>query len=236
MGREQPILRAHEHWRRYRRISRRALLASVLFHALLFLIFRGSGMPPSPFAAAGPRAGDDRAAASGGGMQAVAIVAPPEPEPIPRPPAPVPVPDITVEVEELPEPQIQPVTLAEAPGFGGPERGLDSGPGRDDGTGRGDGGTAASGRFRVIPPAPRGLILPPSDPPGNVRGKQIAIWVFVSETGRVVPDSTRLQPPTGNASFDDRLRRQAAQWVFEPARRGGRPVAEWFRYEICAGC
>jgi len=236
MDREQPILRAHEHWRRYGRIFRRALLVSVLFHALLFLLFRGSRVPPSPFAAAGPRAGDDRAASRGGGMQTVALVVPPELEPIPRPPAPVPVPEIALEVEELPEPQIQPITPAEAPGFGGPEKGPYAGPGLDGDTGRGDGGTAATGRFRVIPPAPRGLILPPSNPPGNVRGKQIAVWVFDTETGRVVPDSTRLQPPTGNAGFDDRLRRQAAQWVFEPARRGGRPVAEWFRYEICAGC
>lgn len=232
MDREQPILRSHEHWRRYRRISRRALLASLVFHVLLFFIFNGDRMPPSPFAAAGPRAGDDRAAAGGGGIQTLTLVLPPERQPIPRPPEPIFVPEIKLEVEEQPKPEIQPINFAEAPGFGGTAKGPEAGPGHEDGTGRGDGGTAASGRFRVIPPSPRGLILPPGDRPGNVRGKEIAIWVFVTETGRVVPDSTRLQPSTGNSSFDDRLRRQAAQWIFEPARRGGRPVAEWFQYVI----
>src|SRR5690606_39887978 len=204
---ERLPLRSHEHWRRHRRVSRRALLASLLFHLLLFLVFGGERTPPSPFAAAGPRAGDDQAAAAGGGMQTVALITPPELEPIPRPPEPLPTPDIALEVEELPEPEIQPVNLAEAPGFGGKEKGPDAGPGLEGGTGHGDGGTAATGRFRVIPPSPRGLILPPGDRPGNVRGKEIAIWVFVTETGRVVPDSTRLQPSTGNSSFDDRLRR-----------------------------
>ncbi len=234
MDSERLPLRAHEHWHRYRRVSRRALLASVLFHLLLFFIFGGQRTPPSPFSAAGPRAGDDRAAAAGGGgIQTVALVLPPEREPIPRPPTPVVAPDILLEIEDEPKPEIQPIDFAELPGIGGgKDKGPDTGPGLEDGTGRGDGGTAATGRFRVIPPAPRGMILPPSDRPGNVKGKEIAIWVFVSETGRVVPDSTRLQPSTGNASFDARLRRQAAQWIFAPARRGGRPVAEWFQYVI----
>jgi len=229
---ERFTLRAHEHWHRYRRISRRALLASVLFHLLLFVIFGGERRPPSPFAAAGPRAGDDQAAAAGGGMQAVALVLPPERVPIPRPPTPIATPDIAIEVEDVTKQEIPPIDLADAPGLGGKDQGPESGPGLEGGTGRGDGGTAATGRFRVIPPSPRGLILPPSDRPSNVKGKEIAIWVFVSETGRVIPDSTRLQPSTGNASFDERLRRQAAQWIFEPARRGGRPVAEWFQYVI----
>jgi len=227
-------LRSHEYWRRYRRVSRRALLASILFHLLLFLIFGGERTPPSPFSAAGPRAGDDRAAAAGGGgMQAVAIITPPERVPIPRPPTPIFAPDIAIEVEEEPKPDIPPIDFSEVPGIGGgKDSGPETGPGLEGGTGRGDGGTAATGRFRVIPPSPRGMILPPSDRPKDVKGKEIAIWVFVTETGRVVPDSTRLHPSTSNPSFDERLRRQAAQWIFEPARRGGRPVAEWFQYVI----
>jgi len=167
-------------------------------------------------------------------MQAVALVLRPEREPIPRPPMPVIAPDIVIEVEDVTktETRIPAVDFSETPGLGGNEKGPDTGPGLEGGTGRGDGGTAATGRFRVIPPSPRGMILPPSDRPSNVKGKEIAIWVFVNEMGRVVPDSTRLQPSTGNPSFDERLRRQAAQWIFEPARRGGRPVAEWFQYVI----
>src|SRR5690606_20029445 len=169
---ERLPLRSHEYWRRYRRISRRALLASLVFHALLFLIFNGRGTPPSPFAAAGPRAGDDQAAAAGGGgIQTVTLLLPPEREPIPRPPEPIIAPEIKIEVEDQPQPEIQPINFAEAPGFGGKDNGPDAGPGLEGGTGRGDGGTAATGRFRVIPPSPRGLILPPGDRPGNVRGK-----------------------------------------------------------------
>ncbi len=50
--------------------------------------------------------------------------------------------------------------------------------------------------------------------------------------GSVVPDSTRVIPSTGDSKFDDRLKRQAAEWVFDPARSMGRAVAEWFRYFI----
>jgi hypothetical protein len=48
----------------------------------------------------------------------------------------------------------------------------------------------------------------------------------------VVADSTRLDPRTGNGSFDDRLKKQAAEWVFDPARKDGRAIAEWFKYTI----
>jgi len=76
------------------------------------------------------------------------------------------------------------------------------------------------------------MILPPADRPASVRGKEVEVWVFVTEQGRVIADSTRIHPSTGDRRFDERLRRQAAQWVFEPARKGGRPVAEWFQYVI----
>jgi hypothetical protein len=76
--------------RRHRRRMRWALLASVLFHVLVLLFFREARpLPESPFAAAGPRAGDDRAAA-GGGMEVVALnVVQPQVE---QPPVVVPVP------------------------------------------------------------------------------------------------------------------------------------------------
>jgi hypothetical protein len=65
-----------------------------------------------------------------------------------------------------------------------------------------------------------------------VKGKEIDVWVFVTEKGMVVADSTRLDPGSGDRGFDDRLKKQASEWVFEPARRGGRVIAEWFRYTI----
>jgi hypothetical protein len=65
-----------------------------------------------------------------------------------------------------------------------------------------------------------------------VRGREVDVWVFVTVRGQVVSDSTRLDPTSGDGKFDDRLKKQAAEWVFEPAKRGGKPVAEWFRYTI----
>lgn len=223
---------------RWRRAWRAAMITSLLLHVVLFLLlYSGLVEPLSPFAAAGPRAGDDRAAA-GGGMQAVAmrIELPEAPQPIPRPPEPLPIPaDEVVEVE--PQPEEQAVEAQPDPAEGpatqaATGQGTDDGPGLERGTGRGDGGTAEEGLFRVVPPSPRGLILPPSNRPGRVRGKEVAVWVFVTDRGRVLADSTRVLPSTGDRGFDRRLREQAAEWVFEPARQGGRPISEWFRYTI----
>jgi hypothetical protein len=227
--------------RRHRRIWRWSILASVLFHILVLLLFREARLiPPSPFAAAGPRAGDATAAA-GGGTQIVALNVIPDVQVQPVVeevvPVPIPVPDPTPEPEiriEDPKPVVTVTPVAiQGTGTVGQGRGDRAGPGTETGTGRGDGGTGEEGLFRLVPPSPRGLILPPSDRPGNVRGKEIDVWVFVSATGRVISDSTRLDPrTTGNGRFDDRLKDQAAEWVFEPARKAGQAVAEWFRYTI----
>ncbi|MGH7477473.1 MAG: energy transducer TonB, partial [Longimicrobiales bacterium] len=140
-----------------------------------------------------------------------------------------------------PEPEPEPEQQAEAPELAGIEAtesrtgegdaGEESG--RESGTGAGAGGTEAEGRETgVIPPTPRGLILPPSDRPRSVRGKEVTVWVFVSAQGRVTPDSTRLIPSSGDRGFDQRLRQLASEWVFTPARRGGSAVAEWFSYVL----
>lgn len=223
---------------RHRRIWWLALLISLGVHFLIFIISGGWREPPSPFAAAGPRADDHRAAPAGGGVQVLdLVVLEPEPAVVIPQPTPIPVPEVVVEPEPIPEvapPEVElpPVEVAAAPGTGGGEAGEGDAKGIEGGTGAGDGGTESEGRFRVTPPAPRGLILPPGDRPGKVRGKEVTVWVFVTEKGEVVPDSTRLLPPTGDSKFDERLRRQAAQWVFQPARRAGVAVAEWFRYTI----
>jgi hypothetical protein len=230
---------ANYHNRRYRRIWRWAILASLLFHLIVLLLFREARpIPPSPFAAAGPRAGDERAAA-GGGMQVVALeVVPVQPQPVPKQviPVPIPVPEPKPEVkpEEPPKPVVTAVvTTIEGTGKVGEAKGTETGAGIEGGTGKGDGGTSEEGLFRVVPPSPRGLILPPSDRPGKVRGKEVDVWVFVTVRGEVVSDSTRLDPgTTGDRKFDERLKKQAAEWVFDPAKRGGKAVAEWFRYTI----
>ena len=226
------------HDRRYRRIWRVALIASVLLHVLVLLFFREfRPIPPSPFSAAGPRNGDARAAA-GGGMRVVSLQVEVQSQPVPEKvvPVPVPVPELKpeVKIEEPPKPAVRVVSAAvEGTGRVGEGRGAQTGAGIEGGTGRGDGGTSDEGLFRVVPPSPRGLILPPSDRPGRVRGREIDVWVFITTRGEVVSDSTRLDPTsTGDRKFDDKLKKQAAEWVFEPARRGGKAVAEWFRYTI----
>jgi protein TonB len=221
--------------RRWDRTLRRALLASVLFHALVVLLFRQSVVVPYvPQSAAGPDNRADRAAA-GGGLEVVAyrlFQPPPVPEeaviPIPVP-VPVALPQPEPEQPPAPPAPVVPAGDAAAPGTG---RGPATGPGTEAGAGAGGGGSGEAGGARVLAPTPRGLILPPTDRPGRVRGNTVTVYVFVDERGRVVPDSTRLAPGSGDRAFDSRLIRQAGEWVFNPARRNGQPVAEWFQYVI----
>lgn len=230
-----PYRRTDELKARHKRVLRGGILVSLLLHLLVLFSFRTEGVPRSPFAAAGPRAGDDRAAPAGGGLQALNLrtVQPREAVSV-RPPEPIPAPEVTIEIEERPaEPAAPPLDFGKLERVGATP-GKEQGPtgGIEGGEGRGDGGSEAEGRFRVVPPAPRGLILPPADRPRRVRGKEVTVWVFVTEKGAVVPDSTRLLPSTGDSNFDERLKRQAAEWIFEPAKKSGKPVAEWFRYMI----
>ena len=192
-------------------------------HLLVFFLWWGQPIPESPFAAAGPRAGDDRAAA-GGGLQAMNIRIPPS-RPLIRPQVPLLTldPFIPSELEEDQQQQVETSSiLGDRPGV--------AGPGLPGGDGRGDGGTAEEGRFGNVPPSPRGIIMPPAN--RSVRGQRIEVWVFVDERGRVVADSTQLRPPTSDGDFNARILREAAEWVFEPAKRGGRPVGSWFPYTI----
>jgi hypothetical protein len=224
--------RHRDEHRSYNRALRVGLIVSLLAHGALFLVFADQPLPPSPFSAAGERNADLRAA-RGGGLEALEVRTP---DLVPVPPEPIPVPVVELAQEEVPEPEVTldevpAIALAEGlalPGDPGPDvdRGL------PDGVGAGDGGTAEEGRFRVVPPRPRGLTLPPGDRPRDVRGKEVDVWVYVSAAGRVVPDSTRLMPSTGDRRFDRRLRTHAAEWVFEAAKRDGRSVAEWFRYTL----
>jgi hypothetical protein len=74
------------------------------------------------------------------------------------------------------------------------------------------------------------MIIPPSNE--RLRGREVEVWVFVDERGRVVADSTRLTPPTPDSNFNRLLIREAAEWIFRPAMQGGQPVATWFPYKI----
>jgi hypothetical protein len=215
-------LTASDRRRRDRTVWRTALLVSVLFHLLLVVAWRGRPViPQSPFAAAGPRAGDDRAAA--GSMHAMNLSAP---QPLPITPPPVPI-EVAIQVKPIefsPLAEMNPATvIGDAPGSG-------AGPGTATGTGKGDGGTADSGLYRLQPPTPRGMIIPPSDK--SLKGTKVQVWVFVDDRGKVVPDSTRLNPPTKDKGFNQRLINEASEWVFRPAMKDGKPVASWFPYTI----
>lgn len=219
--RSGPSLSNRERRVRERQLWRRSFAVALLLHVAVFLLWRSDRPLLSPFAAAGPRAGDDRAAA--GGMQAVTLSTTPRP-PIVPPPVPLPTVD-PVEIVEFDD-----EAASEAVGLVGLELGPLAGPGRADGTGAGDGGTGDEGLYRMTPPNPRGMIIPPSS--DRLEGREIEVWLFVDATGRVVPDSTVLRPPTSDRDYNRRLIREAAEWVFEPARQGGKAIAAWTSYRI----
>jgi len=214
-------LSARDRRRRERSIWRTGLLVSVLFHLLIFFFWRFTVIPESPTAAAGPAAGDNRAAR--GSMQALNVRTPPA-NPIVPPPVPIPV-DIAVEpVQFVEQVEIEPSSVAgDAPGS------LDA-PGLEVGTGLGDGGNSDQGLYRLQPPVPRGMIIPPDN--DRLRGTEVQVWVFVDETGRVVADSTRLDPSTRDGDFNRRLIREASEWTFRPATQDGEAVSSWFPYRI----
>lgn len=217
--------------RRERRVWRYALLLSVMIHALI-LLFGPGGEIPMPTSAAGPDNAD--AVAAAGSMTVVSLSSAP-PAAIVRPPPPVfeadvpetepipePFPDVSLDLPDVPEPGVGSTTgtdLADTPDAGIPGA-----------VGGGNAGTSELGRSGLIPPSPRGMIIPPTN--RDLRGSRIEVWVFVDEQGRVVPDSTRLQPPTSDRGFNEQLVGEAAQWIFEPARENGAPVAAWFPYTI----
>lgn len=230
----QTTRRTEVQLRRWDRAFRWSLAASLLFHILIVLLFRQDVViPETPLAAAGERAGDPEAAA-GGGMEVITYqLEAPAPEPEPAVPEPVPVPsEPEPEVEPQEEPSREQARPLGQDAGAGEGRGTQAGPGTATGTGRGDGGTSDEGLNRVTAPSPRGMILPPSDRPGRVRGMTVTVYVFVAANGAVVSDSTRITPSTGDSRFDRRLRDDAAQWKFRPGMRGGQPIAAWFPYTI----
>lgn len=213
------------------RVWRRSFIVAVVLHVVLVLFWTSDPLPESPFAAEGLREADARAAE--GSMQAVSM-RPSVPDPIVPPQVPVP----EVDVVEPPEPdedpeldlsELEELLVGQADSEGQDDVG-DELPGREGGEGRGDAGVGGEGLRRMIPPSPRGLIMPPSNQ--DLRGTEVEVWVFVDQAGQVVADSTRLNPPTRDRRFNERIQSEAAEWVFEPARRDGEPIAAWFPYKI----
>jgi hypothetical protein len=212
------------------------MLLAAVFHLAVLLMFRTMVIPESPFSAAGPPRGDYRPAAGGGsGMTMVEVTPAPEEVPVTEAIVPeivVPEPAPPEEPVDEPAPEVTPSLPGQGdPGEGG-EEGSEAGPGRDTGTGEGGGGTEDEGASGIVAPTPRAMFLPPADRPRSVRGRELTVWVFVDPRGRVVSDSTRLDPPTPDSRYNSRLRQSAAQWRFDPARSAGIAVAAWYPYEI----
>ena len=214
-GRADQGLGVRARRRRDNRVWRYALLVSAVGHLLLFLLGGDRPIPLAPLAAAGPRAGDDRPAS--GGMQAVNVIVPPT-RPIERPFIPV-LAEIDVEPVEFDLDQ-----AFEESAFLGERPGDDVG--KETGDGEGDGGTGDGGGVTDSPPVMRHLVYPPE----GQRGLRMRVWVFVTEVGDVVADSTRLDPPSRDRRFNDRMVDEAADWKFRPATRNGLPVAAWYSY------
>ena len=139
--------KAEDRRRHERRIWRTGLWLSVLFHLLIFFVSRGAVIPLSPFAAAGPRAGDNRAAR--GALQAMNVRTPPS-RPIVPPPIPIPA---DVEIEPV---LFEEEVVMDPASVLGDEPGLDEAPGLEDGTGKGDGGNSDEGAPSARKGNPRG--------------------------------------------------------------------------------
>lgn len=198
------------------------LAISAAFHALLLFGWRVPAADNPGSLAAGPRAGDIRAAEGGGEMTALAIAAP-RPIEVPAPPQTRPqIRDPELRVTE-PERHVIAASLS-GPSGGTPAEGR-SGPGLPGVDGAGDGGSDRAGRDRRSPPTPRS-ITPRWDPPQALRGQRVMLRVHVDALGEPTGE-IEIRPRIADSGFEKQLRRDVLAMDFMPARRDGRPVADW---------
>ena len=198
------------------------MVASLLLHLLAFVVGQRQPAPAVRVAAAGAKAADPRAAR--GGTQTMSISLPP-PRPLTPPAVPIPT---EIEVESVDLDTEVDFDLAELLG----EPSLPGPPGLE-GDGAGDGGAASEGLGGFVAPKNLAQVIPPSHK--ELRRRPVTVWTFVDETGRVVADSTYLDPPTRNNKLNRQLIREAADWRYYPATRDGKPVAAWVSYTIHMG-
>jgi hypothetical protein len=207
---------------RQRRALWTGLAISAAFHALLLFGWRAPSPDGPGSLAAGPRAGDYRAAAGGGEMIALAIAAP-RPIEVPAPP------DTRPQIRDpelpVPEPERHIVTAS----LSGPRSGAAadgrSGQGLPGADGAGDGGTERAGRDRRTPPTPRSIV-PRWDAPKELRGQRVTLRVRVDSRGEPTGEID-IQPRIADAGFEKQLRRDVLAMDFLPGRQDGRAVADW---------
>ena len=209
-------IRIEDRYRRERRIWRNGITMSIAVHFLLFFIWKITAIPISSSMALGPE--QSEGAVDEGSLRALSIWVPPK---LPVSPSPIPIPS-QIDIRETKLPQI---TEREAVSALGKSPSLDKPLGLRDGF-----GTTYQGTSDWMPATPRDMIIPSNK--HDLNGKEIQVWVFVDESGGVIPDSTYIDPVPENEDFNRRLIRQAAEWLFRPATRDGKPVASWFTYRI----
>ncbi len=221
-------LPTQRHDREYRRLVTASLVASLLVHLAIFLLWRVDPVSLGTSIAAGPRSGDPIAATGGGAMQSVRYRLPEKIE-VPPPPDKFVVDERPIELELPEDPQIATLDLSTALGEAR-EMATTPGPGLPGMTGRGDGGADATGNSRLLDGTPRSLI-PEWDPPQDVRGMEVTVRVLINERGH--PMEVRLQPRTPNRGFNNKLIRKARLMEFNPVRdRSGRPIQEWTEFVL----
>ncbi len=189
------------------------MIASVLLHGLVFLLWRVPVSVPLASTSGPPAA---RPAAGGGALRAIAVRVPATRE-IPPPPRPVLAVDLPeVEIEEFETavsgPVLAPVSqVALVPGV--------------DGGNRGGAGGAGDGGDGFVPPMPRSVI-PHWDPPESVRGLEVTVRVHVDAQGRPTGE-VELLPPTPDRGFNREIIDRVHDMEYHPASRNGRAVSGW---------
>jgi outer membrane biosynthesis protein TonB len=131
------------------------------------------------------------------------------------------------------EPQVAAAPTADSSVTGGQSGGV--GPGAGPGTGGGTGGGTGTGTGPGVgggqgpggggqPPEPRQLVIPPSDFPKELRGRQIEVTFFVAADGRV--EHIRVAPAIANGGFARKFDESMRNYRFRPARSAaGTPIA-----------
>jgi hypothetical protein len=211
-------------------------VASLLFHALFIAAilwpatqFLTINDPGNPFLPPGGGGGG-----GGGGGEAVAYISLPAFTPPPPAAEVVEVPPVeTPEVPTVPEPvpvrdsvkadtQVVAMNLGTTPGTGtgstgtgsgvGPGTGSGTGPGSGPGTGPGSGGGVSLARDPYWTQA----IMPPENPPRELRGRTVEIMFWIKADGRV--ERVEFNPEIENRGFATKFRERMLDFLFSPAR------------------
>ena len=83
----------------------------------------------------------------------------------------------------------------------------------------------------IVPAGLSGIVLPPQDPPAELRGTTVIVYLVVDENGTVVRDSTST-PFTRYKSFAREFSRRLRGASFQPALYHGCSVASWFSLRL----